>query len=56
MNASRFQILIEEFVKLFLFISVQRVDLAVQGRLGVGDELDGMVPWLSLRKFIEVLL
>ncbi len=46
-NAARFQVLVQELVKLFLFVSVQGVHLAVQGGLSIGDELDGVVPRLS---------
>ena len=49
MNVTRLQVLVEKLVELFLFISVQGVDLAVQGQLRVGDELNDMVPWLSFR-------
>ncbi len=55
-DASGLQVLVEELVELFLFISVQGVYHAVQGGLRVGHQFNGMVPRLSFGQFVEVLL
>ena len=48
------QVFIKEFIQLLLLVSVQEVDLAVESQSGIWDELDGMVPEFSFRKFIKV--
>ncbi len=45
-DASGLQIFVKELVELFLFVSVQRIHLAVQGGLRVGYQLDCVVPRL----------
>ncbi len=56
MDSSGLQVFVDELVKLFLFISIQGVDLAIKSGLCIGDQLDSMVPRLLVREFVEVLL
>ncbi len=53
---ARRQVFVQELVELFLFIPIQRVNLAIERRLRVRYELDGVVPGRLLRHFVKVLL
>ncbi len=53
-DPSGFQVFVKEPIKLFLLVSVQGVDLAVQSGFRVWDELYGMVPRFSFGEFVEV--
>src|SRR5882724_3512577 len=50
-----FEILIEEFVQLFLFDLGQGIDLGAEV-VGIWYKFDGMVPLLPIRQFIKGLL